>query len=71
MARRHISTDSTFEKNIGYSRAVIDGDYVFVSGTTGYNYADMTISTNVVEQVEQCMQNIGRTGRHYAGGRIV
>ena len=59
MAQRHISTGSTFEKSIGYSRAVIDGDYVFVSGTTGYNYADMTISTSVVEQVEQCMQNIG------------
>ena len=68
MARRHISTGSTFEKNIGYSRAVIEDNYVFVSGTTGYNYTDMTISTNVVEQVEQCMQNIG-TVLEQAGSR--
>jgi enamine deaminase RidA (YjgF/YER057c/UK114 family) len=38
MKRRHISSGSEFEEKIGYSRAVVDGDYVFVSGTTGYVY---------------------------------
>ncbi len=56
--RRLISTGSTFEKNVGFSRAVVDGEWVFVSGTTGFNYATMTISEDVVEQVEQCMANI-------------
>jgi enamine deaminase RidA (YjgF/YER057c/UK114 family) len=59
MGKTHISTGSTFERDIGYSRAVVDGDYVFVSGTTGYDYGDMTISNDVVAQAEQCMQNIG------------
>lgn len=58
MSRRHISSGSEFETTIGYSRAVIDGGYVFVSGTTGYNYASMTISDDVVEQAEQCFKNI-------------
>ena len=58
MARRLISSGSTFEKSIGYSRAVVDGDWVFVSGTTGFNYESMTISGNVVEQAEQCLRNI-------------
>ncbi len=56
--RRLISTGSTFEKNVGFSRAVVDGDWVFVSGTTGFNYKTMTISEDVVEQAEQCMANI-------------
>jgi enamine deaminase RidA (YjgF/YER057c/UK114 family) len=56
--RKIISSDSEFESKIGYSRAVVDGDYVFVSGTTGYNYQEMSISENVVEQAEQCFQNI-------------
>jgi enamine deaminase RidA (YjgF/YER057c/UK114 family) len=43
---------------MGYSRAVIDGDYVFVSGTTGYDYETMTISAEVTEQAEQCFRNI-------------
>src|SRR5215510_10102210 len=58
MARRLISSGSTFEKEIGYSRAVVDGDWVFVSGTTGFDYKSMTISDDVVEQTEQCMRNI-------------
>jgi len=58
MSRRLISSDSEFEKVIGYSRAVVDGDYVFVSGTTGYNYQDMSISNSVVEQADQCFKNI-------------
>ena len=55
---KHISSGSEFEKKIGYSRAVVDGDYVFVSGTTGYHYETMSISDDPVEQAEQCFQNI-------------
>ena len=58
MSRRLISTGSTFEKSIGYSRAVVDGDWVFVSGTTGYDYATMTIDDDVVVQCEQALKNI-------------
>lgn len=58
MKRRLISSGSEYEAKIGYSRAVIDGDYLFVSGTTGFDYATMTISDNVVEQAEQCFRNI-------------
>ena len=58
MDRRHISSGSPFEAQIGYSRAVVAGDWVFVSGTTGFDYTRMTISENVVEQAEQCLQNI-------------
>lgn len=58
MTRRHISSGSTFEAQIGYSRAVVDGDWVFVSGTTGFDYSTMTISDDVLEQAEQCLKNI-------------
>src|SRR5262249_45601335 len=58
MTRKLISSGSTFEAEIGYSRAVVDGDWVFVSGTTGFNYETMTISDNLVEQTEQCLLNI-------------
>ncbi len=58
MTRRLISSGSTFEKEIGYSRAVVQGDWVFVAGTTGFDYANMTISDSVVEQTEQCLKNI-------------
>ena len=58
MSRRLISSGSTFEQEIGYSRAVVEGDWVFVSGTTGYDYTTMTISDNIDEQTEQCMKNI-------------
>ena len=61
MKRKLISTGSTFEEKIGYSRAVVQGDWVFVSGTTGYNYDDMTISDDIVEQAEQCLINIKNT----------
>ena len=50
MTHKKISSGSEFEDRIGYSRAVVDGDYVFVSGTTGYNYQSMVISSDVVEQ---------------------
>jgi enamine deaminase RidA (YjgF/YER057c/UK114 family) len=56
--RRLISSGSQFEEEIGYSRAVVDGDHVWVSGTTGYDYAAMTIAPGVVEQAEQCFRNI-------------
>ncbi len=56
--RQLISSGSTFEAQIGYSRAVVDGDWIFVAGTTGFDYQKMTISDDVVEQAEQCMRNI-------------
>ena len=58
MARKLISSGSTFEREIGYSRAVVDGEWVFVSGTTGFNYQTMSISADLLEQTEQCLQNI-------------
>jgi len=57
--RKVISSGSTFEARIGYSRAVVDGDWVFVSGTTGFDYAAMTIADDVVAQAGQCLRNIG------------
>ncbi|MEK8179953.1 RidA family protein [Flavobacterium buctense] len=58
MKRQRISSGSTFETAIGYSRAVVQGDWVFVSGTTGYDYETMTISETIEEQTEQCFKNI-------------
>lgn len=58
MTRKLVSSGSRFEAEIGYSRAVVDGDWVFVSGTTGFDYATMTISDDVVAQCEQTMRNI-------------
>ena len=58
MARRLISSGSTFEKSIGYSRAVVDGDWIFVSGTTGFDYSTMTIHDDAVAQCEQALRNI-------------
>jgi len=57
--RRAILSGSTFEEQIGYARAVVDGDRVYVSGTTGFDYSTMTISDDVVEQAAQCLRNIG------------
>lgn len=57
--RRLISSGSQFETDIGYSRAVVDGEWVFVSGTTGFDYAAKTISDDVAEQTEQTLKNIG------------
>ena len=56
--RRAISSGSTFEREIGYARAVVDGDWIFVSGTTGFDYAAMTISDDVVAQASQTLKNI-------------
>ena len=58
MARRLISSGSKFEKEIGYSRAVVVGEWIFVSGTTGFNYQTMTISEDIAAQAEQCLANI-------------
>ncbi len=56
--RQLISSGSPYEASIGYSRAVVHGDWVFVSGTTGFNYETMTIVDDVVGQAEQCLKNI-------------
>lgn len=58
MDRRLISSGSTFETEIGYSRAVVQGDWVFVSGTTGFDYSSMTIADDILRQTEQCLVNI-------------
>lgn len=58
MLKKLISSGSAFEAKIGYSRAVVAGDWVFVSGTTGFDYATMSISDDLVVQTEQCLQNI-------------
>ena len=58
MSRRLISSGSEFEKTIGYSRAVVDGEWVFVYGTIGFDYAAGTISKVVAEQTRQTLRNI-------------
>ncbi len=58
MSRERISQGSEFEESIGYSRAIVDGRWVFVAGTTGFDYATMTISDDLVDQVEQTLANI-------------
>lgn len=60
MTRRTIASGSKFEAEIGYSRAVVDGDWVFVSGTTGYDYARMALAEGVVAQCQQAIANIER-----------
>ena len=56
--KTHFASGSTFEQQIGYSRAVLVGDALFVSGTTGYDYANMSIDDDVVAQTEQCIANL-------------
>ena len=58
MKRTLISSGSSFEDQIAYSRAVVHGDWIFVSGTTGFDYSDMTISDRLEVQTEQCLKNI-------------
>jgi len=58
MSRQLISSGSSFELEIGYSRAVVAGDWVFVSGTTGFDYSTMCIAEGLLEQTEQCLKNI-------------
>ena len=59
MTRKMISSGSEYEDKIAYSRAIVEGDTVYVSGTTGFNYATMSISDDLLEQAEQCFSNIG------------
>ena len=58
MSRRRVSSGSAFEAEIGYSRAVVEGGWVFVAGTTGFDYATMEIADDVVAQAEQTFRNI-------------
>ncbi len=58
MTRRFMTSGSSFERDIGYARAVVDGEWIFVSGTTGFDYAAGTIADDVVEQCRQCLRNI-------------
>jgi enamine deaminase RidA (YjgF/YER057c/UK114 family) len=60
MTRKLISSGSTFERDIGYSRAVVEGRWVFVSGTTGFDYSTMAIAADVAAQADQCFRNIER-----------
>ncbi|GAA6119652.1 RidA family protein [Acidovorax sp. FG27] len=60
MSRQLIGSGSPFEEQIGYSRAVAQGPFVFVSGTTGFDYRTMTIAEGVADQAEQCLQNIAQ-----------
>ena len=63
MNRQLISSGSIFEEQIGYSRAVAQGPFIFVSGTTGFDYETMTIAEGVAEQAEQCLKNIDQALR--------
>ena len=58
MIRQRISSGSTFEETIGYSRAVVHENWVFVSGATGFDYSNMTISDDIITQTDQCLRNI-------------
>ena len=73
MTRRLISTGSPFEKSAGYSRAVIDGDFAFVAGTTGYDYTTMTMPADVTSQARNCFKTIEETlqGAGFAMADIV
>ena len=68
MSRQRISSGSSFEAQIGYSRAVVDGEWVFVSGTTGFDYATMTIADDIGAQTEQCLKNIAHALRQAGAG---
>jgi enamine deaminase RidA (YjgF/YER057c/UK114 family) len=57
---QHIPSGSPFERDMAYSRAVVDGDWIFVSGTTGFDYETMTISDDVAVQADQCFLNIAK-----------
>ncbi|GLK77698.1 hypothetical protein GCM10008171_29520 [Methylopila jiangsuensis] len=68
MTRRLISTGSPFEKTAGYSRAVVDGDYVFVSGTTGYDYVAMSMPEGVVAQARNAFATIEKALKEAGAG---
>jgi enamine deaminase RidA (YjgF/YER057c/UK114 family) len=60
VTRKLISTGSPFERTAGYSRAVVQGDWCFVSGTTGYDYATMEMPDDVANQTRNCLKTIGK-----------
>ena len=68
MSRKLISSGSTFENDIGYSRAVVEGKWVFVSGTTGYDSSNMYIPEDIVAQTEQCFVNIEKALKEAGAG---
>jgi len=68
VARRLISSGSSFERDIGYSRAVVDGRWIFVSGTTGFDYQTMRISEDAAEQAAQCLRNIAAALKEAGAG---
>ena len=68
MTRKLISSGSSFEAKIGYSRAVVAGDWIFVSGTTGFDYATMTIADDLATQTDQCLKNIDAALREAGAG---
>jgi enamine deaminase RidA (YjgF/YER057c/UK114 family) len=68
MTRRLISSGSPFERTAGYSRAVVEGEWVFVAGTTGFDYAAMSISSDLAEQVHQCFRNIAAALKQAGAG---
>ncbi len=70
MKRKLISSGSSFEEKIGYSRAVVAGNMIFVSGTTGYDYKTMQISNDITVQTEQCIKNIEKA-LHEADASLV
>lgn len=67
--RRLISSGSSFEEQIGYSRAVVEGDWIFVSGTTGFHYESMSLSDDLEQQAEQCLRNIDKALEEAGGSR--
>ncbi|HVO48087.1 MAG TPA: RidA family protein [Steroidobacteraceae bacterium] len=68
MTRQLISSGSQFEREIGYSRAVVEGDWIFLSGTTGFDYQAMSIADGLPEQTEQCFRNIQAALREAGAG---
>lgn len=60
MTKRFVSSGSAFETLAGYSRAVVDGEWVHISGTTGFDYQAMTISKDLVEQTHLEIQVTAR-----------
>jgi len=68
MPRKLISSGSTFEATIGYSRAVVVDNWIFVSGTTGFDYSTMSIADDLVAQTEQCLKNIEAALREAGSG---
>jgi len=67
--RRLISSGSPLEAEVGYSRAVVDGEWIFVAGTTGFDYARMTIADDPAEQARQAFRNI-ETALAEAGAQL-